>query len=535
MERLLQNRTSILLGLGIYFALHVCVRSFVSPSLGYDESEQAFLSQRIAWGYNSQPPLYTWIQALLFQILGCNTWALAIFKNLLLLLTYVFLFVALERATGKVRLAAVGSLGMFTIPQIAWESHRDLSHTVAATCMTCALFYCILRLADRKLTRPAVGYVLLGLVVAAGILFKYNFAIVVAGFIVAAASITEYRPLLFNRKMWLAVATAAILLMPHCLWLMDHAQIASGKTLQTLTIDRSDYWIGNLWLGSRALILSTICCCGLTVLVFSVFYLRKAPDTYDQGKQILPVRLLIERFLLVILAILLAMVLTGHAVEFKNRWLQPFVCLVPAYLVLRFGDHVLQRPKAQRVAMGMTLATMLFLLVAVIVRPVAANLRGKYCWLNMPYDKLALAIEQQWQSTPQIIMTPHMRLGGNLCVAMPNTTIISNDSETLLPTNPKKAIGLVVLVTDQESAQDRAQFAKRVAQEATVNDMTEPWIPVELALRYGTEGATTTYYYCRLLRLPQTHPNRIANVPENTNNKSSLEPTKGIQPPSTRR
>ena len=165
MDRKLNRRSVVLIGLAVYFAGHALLRGSISPSLNFDESEQSFLSQSLAWGYNSQPPLYTWIQILFFKVLGCNAFAMAVMKNSFLFLTYWLLFRALEEVTESVPLAIVGSLGMFTIPQIAWESHRDLSHTVAATCMTCALFYCIARMAGKKATRPWVGYVGLGLIV----------------------------------------------------------------------------------------------------------------------------------------------------------------------------------------------------------------------------------------------------------------------------------------------------------------------------------------------------------------------------------
>ena len=77
------------LALACYFVLHVLVRSFVSGSLDYDESEQAFLSQFMALGYNSQPPLYTWLQRGTFELFGYSVMSLALLKNLFIWLTYV--------------------------------------------------------------------------------------------------------------------------------------------------------------------------------------------------------------------------------------------------------------------------------------------------------------------------------------------------------------------------------------------------------------------------------------------------------------
>ena len=499
MDRKFTRRSVVLIGLAIYFCLHACLRGLISPALNFDESEQSFLSQSLAWGYNSQPPLYTWIQKLVFEVLGCNAFAMAVFKNGLLLLTFWLLFRAIEEVTESVSMAIVGSLGMFTIPQIAWESHRDLSHTVAATCMTCALFYCIVRMAGQKFWKTWVGYVCLGVIVAAGIMFKYNFGIVVVGFVIAALTIKDYRPLLLNSKMLLSVITAAAILTPHVLWVLDHSAIASRKTVQTLTGDRSDLWSENLWLGSQAFIVSTIACCGLTVLVFMTLYVRNSNHVVGPNRKTRSAMLLVERFLLVVVAILLAMVLSGHAVEFKNRWLQPFVCMLPAYLVLRFGGHVLAKPRTQVLAQVMTVAIMMLLLCAMMARPLTGEWRGKYCWLNMPYDQLAEQIKNHLETKPQVVITPDMRLGGNLRVFLPGATVMSHDSESSLPENPGDASGMVVLVTDSDSVEARDVFLKQVAMVAERVDIVSPWTTIELPLRYGAEGVTATYHF-RMMR-----------------------------------
>ncbi|MAI70898.1 MAG: hypothetical protein CMM01_08320 [Rhodopirellula sp.] len=504
MNRGFSRRSVVLIGLAAYFCAHALLRGVISPALNFDESEQSFLSQSMAWGYNSQPPLYTWIQTLFFEVLGCNAFAMALMKNGFLLLTYWLLFKAIEEVTESVPLAIVGSLGMFTIPQIAWESHRDLSHTVAATCMTCALFYCIVRMAGQKFAKPWIGYVCLGLIVAAGIMFKYNFGIVVVGFLIAGLTITEYRSLLLNNRMLLSVATAAVILTPHVLWVLNHATIASRKTVQTLTGDRSDSWFDNMWSGSQAFAISAGACCGLTLFVFAVLYVRKNNTIPEPTMKIRSAMLLIERFLIVVVAILFMLVLSGNAIEFKNRWFQPFVCLLPAYLVLRFGGHVLSRPRMQNLAQVMTVAIMFVLLGAMTVRPLAGQWRGKYCWLNMPYDQLAVEIESQLETTPQIVVTPDMRLGGNLRVFLPDSTIMSYDTESSLPENPTGATGVVVLVTESLSRDERNSFLKQVATYTQGTDLELPWVRVELPMRYSSEGATATYHYRTLRSIPNT-------------------------------
>lgn len=70
---------------------------------------------------------------------------------------------SIPKATGNPRLAIVSTLGLLSIPQIAWESHRDLSHTVAATFTSSLLFYAVISLC-RQSDRARIlrWYVLIG-------------------------------------------------------------------------------------------------------------------------------------------------------------------------------------------------------------------------------------------------------------------------------------------------------------------------------------------------------------------------------------
>src|SRR5436190_22437 len=85
---------TLLICLGIYFALHVLTRSLISQSLQIDEAEQLIFTQDWALGYGSQPPLYTWIQKIFFSVFGLNVFGLSLLKNLLLWTFYAYFFLS---------------------------------------------------------------------------------------------------------------------------------------------------------------------------------------------------------------------------------------------------------------------------------------------------------------------------------------------------------------------------------------------------------------------------------------------------------
>ena len=79
----------------LWMLLHVAARVAVSPALELDEAEQALWSQALSWGYGSQPPLYTWLQAGWFALLGPGVLALSSLKFMLLGRTLVLVWLAL--------------------------------------------------------------------------------------------------------------------------------------------------------------------------------------------------------------------------------------------------------------------------------------------------------------------------------------------------------------------------------------------------------------------------------------------------------
>ncbi len=498
-----------------YFAIHVIVRTFLSPSLDYDESEQTFLSQWWLLGYNSQPPLYTWMQAALFNVFGYNVFPLALLKNGLLCLTYLCVFGAIHKATGDIRPAMIAAFGMLMIPQIAWESHRDLSHTVSVTFTAALLLYCVVSLLCDRRTR---WYVALGVTCGCGMMFKYNFAIVMLAMIVAAMTVPAYRVLLRDRRLGLSVAIAAIIILPHAVWVFLHPDLASSKTLATLTTDRSEYWIENVAGGYSALVVSILSCCGLAVAGFFITFRRSLGSNLHAESVFRNVyrrstMLLLERFLIAVVVILFALVLTGHALEFKNRWIQPFVFLVPAYLALKFRHAVLFDRDAVNRGCQMSLGIMVVVLAAVIARPMLGQYRHKYCWLNVPYTEVAAEIASQLDDAPDVIVVPNMRLAGNLRMHFPNTWLLSLDNPHV-SARPESLAHLAsartaVIVTDQSqvaSQRKLIRYANGLLKQTSEADT--PWTTIDIGYRFGAEADKKRFFVAGL----QTEPGKTVKA-----------------------
>ena len=390
----------------IYFCVHVIARTWVSSSLSFDESEQVFLSQWIQLGYNSQPPLYTWMQAGLFSVLGYGVFPVALLKNVILLFTYLSVFAFVRTGTRNDLLAIAASVGMLTVPQVAWESHRDLSHTVLVTLATAILFLCVVRLVKKP---TQWMYIALGVTCGIGMLSKYNFSISILGVMAAAWTIPQYRKRLKDVRLALSVVIAAFIIAPHAYWAVGNATLATGKTVSQLTSDVPLSWSECVIRGGSDLIGSYMACCTLSVLVFTACFAKQAgrmirdvfrwtddsTSTLDDNTDSHQLLLFVERFLACVLTMLALLVLSGYAISIKNHWLHPILFLMPTYSILKLASWGDVQPKQASRLCYTAFALGGLVIGMTIAKPITAGTRERYSWLNMPYATMASEIQGQ--------------------------------------------------------------------------------------------------------------------------------------------
>jgi hypothetical protein len=101
---------------------------------------------------------------------------LALLKNALLFATYAFTWAALALAPGTGAGRARPPASLLLLPQIAWESQRDLTHTVLVTAAAAATLWLAIGLLQRPSTAALRAG--LGVALAAGALAKYSFLLV---------------------------------------------------------------------------------------------------------------------------------------------------------------------------------------------------------------------------------------------------------------------------------------------------------------------------------------------------------------------
>ncbi|WP_424933345.1 ArnT family glycosyltransferase [Amaricoccus macauensis] len=317
-----------------YFAFHAVYRWLIGGALGLDEAQMFLWSQYLAWGYGPQPPLYSWLQWLAFQLIADPLLALSLVKNLLLCMTFLCVYAVLRTAHSPVR-AGLATAGLLLLPQIAWESQRALSHSVLATAMAalaCLIFW------TRTLPGKRLGYLSFGLVAGLGLLSKANFALVPPALVLAALSLPELRARIrFSGLMFSVFASALIAFLP-VIWILRNREAALASTYKLRIDEETGGWITALeGIGATAeaafLFLALPLIAG--ALIFWRFRVRSSPAVPPT---------LLDRFLLrtalIGVMLTLAVVLVTGTTQVKDRWMLPSLYLGGPLVALWFLPRV---------------------------------------------------------------------------------------------------------------------------------------------------------------------------------------------------
>jgi len=197
-----------------YFLGNWAVRVFLLPTLTQDESEQFLFSQALRFGYDEQPPLYTWVVSLLFALFGPSIAVLAAFKALLLSSAFLFAYASGRKLAGPVA-GMMASASLFLVPQIAWEMQRDLAHTVLVFAATAATVHFLVAI---HLDGRRGAYLGLGLALAVGFLAKQSFFLTAVPLLLALVFVKDVWGRLNRRWFFYALALAVLVAGPYYVW-----------------------------------------------------------------------------------------------------------------------------------------------------------------------------------------------------------------------------------------------------------------------------------------------------------------------------
>lgn len=370
------------LGLLILCLAHIVSRVAISSGMKWDESEQILWAQHLSLGYGPQPPLYTWMQWAVCQVLGPSVLALAVLKHALIALTYCLAWLAGRQLLNeKGAWWVAGSL--LLMPPFGWDSLRDQTHTVMVTAMTMGLWWAVLRQTQRP---QPINFVWIGLFCGLGMLSKYSYAMLIAALFVASMTVAQVRSAIFSKGWWLAPLVGALVFAPHASWLLSHWGMATTETVQKMSISAEISYLKGLGNLAKAL-LATLGLWLIAVLLGYRSKLWKAAPAVQTANTNSWAKPLLLRYLLIIAACLLGMVLLANVTDFKQRWMLPLTAIAPLALYV-WRPALLEQGVGRAFTVIVVLFALIFLTMATL-RPWQGGRKNDPDELNHPVKALA--------------------------------------------------------------------------------------------------------------------------------------------------
>jgi 4-amino-4-deoxy-L-arabinose transferase-like glycosyltransferase len=405
--------------LAFYFVLQVIVRIAMPPTLGLDEAEQSFRSQWLAAGYGPQPPFYNWLQYAIFSFSGVSVLALAATKNTLLFISYLLYGLTARRLLRNDALVVMATLGLVTLPQVAFEMQRDLTHTVAVFFSGCLFLYGFIRALHKGDT---LAYLITGVGIGLGFLSKYNFALLPISALLAVLFDQQMRKRVFDWRIGLTALVTIAIATPHLFWLKDNLGFATARTLEKLTDNDHASYILQVLTGIGSLLLAVIGFCAVTVVVFAIVFRKPLLSAFSGSSEW--TRLFGRMMLFSMLGILM-LVFFGGASQVKDRWLVPLFFVMPLYLALKIEASKIDAGQALRRFMPIVAIIMIAVPSILFGRVAMASLNGDYERLNTPFLRAAEALRQK--ADPSAIVAEGSLLAGNLRKDLYPVTVVSLD------------------------------------------------------------------------------------------------------------
>lgn len=375
---------AIAIGIFFFYCLAFAVsRLLISPTMELDEAEQFLNGSFFQWGYNSQPPLYSWIVRITAYISGLNIFTLIFVKYGLLFLFYtVFYMTARSLWNARKSLIVTGSLMLF--PIYAYEFNRDLSHSILVTLMaslTCLLYMRML------MERKVFDYILIGFFIALGILSKYNFLLFLIALGTASLSTREGRRIVFDKRSLLSMLVCLAVLLPHIIWIFE-------ENLGSVHYGLRKAQAGELSMSSplNVLVAAASPYTGLMPFFVVFFFFFASFFSFGSRRRGAPADIL-TRAVLTGLIIPITGVILFRAGHFAERWLAPVMFMIPLSLFLMVNiDENDRRFKLFGFVCAFTAATVLIVRIVIGFMP---DMVRKVEHVHFPFRQLSIQVAKK--------------------------------------------------------------------------------------------------------------------------------------------
>ncbi|WP_373032743.1 ArnT family glycosyltransferase, partial [Sulfurovum sp.] len=351
-----------------------------------------------------------------FKLFGTSIFGLSLLKNGLLFLTYLFVYkLGMLLMNSKLK-ASLSAISLMLIPQLVWGAQVDQTHTVLLTTATAISIYYFFKIAQEE--SSLLDFIMFGVAIGVGLNAKYNFLLVVVALIIISLVIKEFRSRFYERRLIFSIGITLLMVLPHFLWFISHLEIATNRTIERMSAGDTQNNIINFFKGNFSLIVSTIAFLTPFWIAFIILFRKKfSISLNDYSKSLLLYMIIVFLFLFVI-------ILISGSTHVKERWLQPYLFLVPLFLFLHV--KILQIDKQVNTFIYLSILASIVVALVVLIKPYTIDLRGKPSRASYPFEQLSKQIKNKIQSSKNVLLyTEDKYIGGNLKLFLPDTLVIT--------------------------------------------------------------------------------------------------------------
>ncbi len=402
-----------------WVAWSVLARILVSPNLNPDEAEMALFSQRWAWAYDEQPPLFAWAVGAIFAITGPQLTVLAVLKFAVLgAAAWVWM-----RAVGAIVAApTLGrvALALAVLTPLAVDVTRDTTHTPLLLLATGALVWAGWRVAQAGRLLDAIGF---SVACALALYAKFSSVFVIVAVILAALVI---RPRWRTAGLLLAgPVLGGLAIAPVGLFMLSAPDVTqTGRELFTKDMLGDGGVWDNLARGLADFAISTLSVtlvAGVALGLALLFGRRGAGRVAPQA--------IGARYLWTVAAAawataLLSVLLSGTSTV-RDLWLAPLYLLASGGVAAVVGPRLSARGRRGVMIAGGVVVALIGVLVPASVALGPAI--GSPTKRNIPHEAFAQALVARGLVAPEgagaVIMVDRSLLGGNLRLHLPKAEV----------------------------------------------------------------------------------------------------------------
>lgn len=404
--------------LTVYLAAHAALRVWASPNIGTDEVEQALFAQSWSWGYNPrQPPLFTWLLLIAYQLFGPGVLAHVVLKYTALGVMYGCAYRCARRLIAAPTTAALATLALLLIYGFGWGVHTGVTHTLVMSALIFANLLALLRLVEH---RRIGDYLLFGVATGLGLLTKYSYGFFIGPLLCACFAVPSIRDAVRTRRMLIALGVAALVFLPHGLWMLTVGRDYGATLAELGAVGARQSYLGNVAAGLGSLVkASALFLAPFWIVALVLFWpvLRRPAPPARPWLRVLPIALAIG---LVLLALT---VLIAEVTYFKDRRMHALLLIAPLLLFL-WLDHRAIEPWRLRWLAAAVGAVVSIVFVILLGQALLEPYFCRRCWLHMPLPALEQAMRQSGFERGTIVADEE-HVGGNLRLAFPAARVLS--------------------------------------------------------------------------------------------------------------